>query len=447
MEQKHEEKKKIVVATCIGASNTGVLAGRVATDLCLESPDRFDMLCLPAYAIEKEASVKKVQNADRILVVEGCPVRCASAILRRAGRPADLAVEVSGDYGVKKMPVLKCEERDVSRIKDDLRKRTSDWRMQMDRLKIDHTTCTQCSICVDICPNNALELRDDRPELVHPELCTACGVCEDQCLSRSIVVLQRPHLTTPVSRPSGGPVCVSASEQMVSLLGLTKPPVGMKLVREGNDVPAGFTSMDFPIRHCVSIHMASLGAAIHVPASQHACAAGKAAIGVSDLPEKVKSGKVPYMHGLASSEHAAARIMAEIPKLPAGTCSGTLVAPLSSFDQPPEVVILTCPPKQAMWVANSLLFKTGGPRITANFAGMQASCGDITALPILTGNVNFSLGCYGCRSAGKLKDDEMYVGIPGSRIDEVVAGLLGLRRAMGKLETAQVGSTVVGVGK
>lgn len=139
--------------------------------------------------------------------------------------------------------------------------------------------------------------------------------------------------------------------------------------------------------------------------------------------------------------------MAEIPKLPAGTCTGTLAAPLSCFEQAPDVVILICQPKQAMWVANSLLFETGGPRITANFAGMQASCGDVTALPILTGKVNFSLGCYGCRSAGKLKDDEMYVGIPISRVNEVVSGLQGLRRAMGKLETAKTSVETVNVAR
>ncbi|MGQ9587608.1 MAG: DUF169 domain-containing protein [Thermoplasmata archaeon] len=112
-----------------------------------------------------------------------------------------------------------------------------------------------------------------------------------------------------------------------------------------------------------------------------------------------------------------------------------------------NAVVLTCLPRQAMWVANSLLFETGGPRITANFAGMQASCGDIIALPIFTGNVNFSLGCYGCRSADKLKDDEMYVGIPISRVDEVVSGLQGLRRAMGKLERTQTNQDLKETGK
>jgi uncharacterized metal-binding protein len=122
-----EAKKKIVVVTCIGASNTGVLAGRVATELCAEDSERFDMLCLPAYAIGKENSLKKVSNAGRVLVVEGCPVRCATEILKRGGRTPDLAVEVSGDYGVKKMPVLRCEDSDAKRIKEDIRRKTSGW--------------------------------------------------------------------------------------------------------------------------------------------------------------------------------------------------------------------------------------------------------------------------------------------------------------------------------
>lgn len=317
----------------------------------------------------------------------------------------------------------------------------------MGKLKIERTTCTQCGICVDICPHNALEIRDEGPELAHPELCTECGVCEDQCPSGSIAVVHRQQLSSPGTKPTGDARWIAASEQLVSLLGLTKQPVGVRLLREGEKPPAGFVSLDSPIRHCVSIHMASLGAAIHVSASHHACSAGKAAIGIAELPDKVKSGKVPYMHGLARSETVAARIMAEIPKLPAGTCTGTLVAPLSCFEQSPEVVILICQPKQAMWVANSLLFATGGPRITANFAGMQASCGDVTALPILTGKVNFSLGCYGCRSAGKLKDDEMYVGIPTSRIDDIVYGLQGLQRAMGELETAKTSAETADVPK
>jgi uncharacterized protein (DUF169 family)/NAD-dependent dihydropyrimidine dehydrogenase PreA subunit len=306
--------------------------------------------------------------------------------------------------------------------------------MTMEKIAIDIEDCSKCGKCVSICPNNALEFDGEYPRLVHPELCTECGICEEQCPSGAIKFANRAVEEAPKQRVQGNEQFVKAADDMTSLLGLENPPIGVALVKPGQSVPAGFTLFGSPTRHCVSIHMASLGASLYVPAEQHACAAAKAALGISELPEKVRSGKIPYMHGLASSEQAAARTMAEVPRLPLGSTIGTLVAPLSSFSIAPDVVILVVKPKQAMWVANALLYEKGGPRITANFAGMQASCADVTAIPIKTKEVNFSLGCYGCRSAGKLEDDEMYVGIPISKLETVMTGLKGLRKAMGKLE-------------
>jgi uncharacterized protein (DUF169 family)/NAD-dependent dihydropyrimidine dehydrogenase PreA subunit len=306
----------------------------------------------------------------------------------------------------------------------------------MEKLFINNDLCTKCKKCVSICPNNALEMVTEFPVLVRAEACTSCGICEDQCPSGAIKLAKGVIEQVMKHKIQGDDRLVKASDEIMSLLGMERPPVGVILIKPGQSVPEGFSLFNSPTRHCVSIHVASLGAALHVPGEQHACAAAKAALGIAELPEKVRSGKIPYMHGLASSEEAAARIMAEVPRLPVGSTTGTLVGPLSSFPSPPDVVILIANPKQAMWVANALIFMKGTPRITANFAGMQASCGDVTAIPIKTGEVNFSLGCYGCRSAGKLGDDEMYVGIPKGKLTEVIEGLKGLRRAMGKLDDA-----------
>lgn len=301
----------------------------------------------------------------------------------------------------------------------------------MEKISISVADCSRCGKCVNICPNNALEFEDNYPKLVHPESCKECGICEEQCPTGAIKLTRAPLNQGSKQNLQGEGQYREASEVITSLLGLGRPPIGVTLVKPGQSVPAGFTLFGSPTRHCVSIHMASLGAALYVPADQHACAAAKAALGISELPEKVRSGKIPYMHGLASTEEDAARIMAEVPRLPVGSTIGTLVAPLSSFPSPPDVILLVAKPKQAMWAANAMMFEKGSPRITANFAGMQASCADVTAIPIKTKEVNFSLGCYGCRSAGKLDDDEMYVGIPINRLDTVVNGLKGLRRSMG----------------
>lgn len=303
-----------------------------------------------------------------------------------------------------------------------------------EKIIFDSKKCTMCGKCIDICPGNALQMGDETPRLINSELCSLCGVCEDQCPAGAITIPSKPAVVYQATIIAGDPGIVEISEKIASALDLKKMPVGVKLLKQRESPPPGFRKVDIPLRHCVSVHMASLGASLYLPGEMHACSAAKAALGIAELPEKVKSGKVPYMHGLAASQKIAARIMEEVPKLEPGSTAGTLVVPLRSFVEAPDVVIITCLPKQAMWIANSLLYATGGPRITANFAGMQASCGDSTTLPLKTGKVNFSLGCYGCRSAGKLRDEEMYVGIPWSTIHSVVGGLIGLRKAMGKLE-------------
>lgn len=304
----------------------------------------------------------------------------------------------------------------------------------MDKMVVNDAECIKCGKCVKICPNNALGFEDELPRLLHPELCTECGICEEQCPTAAIKLNGQSAAHRISKAVPGDSRLLEASKVLIGLLGMDNHPVGVTMLKEGQSIPENFSLFGSPTRHCVSIHMASLGVSIYVPASQHACAAAKAAMGISPLPEKVASGQIPYMHGLAASQESAAKVMAEVPRLPAGSAVGTLVGPLASFVNDPDVVILVVKPKQAMWVANALLYEKGSPRITASFAGMQASCADVTTVPIKTMEVNFTMGCYGCRSAGKLEDDELYVGVPFNKLEEVLNGLKGLRRAMGKLD-------------
>lgn len=304
-------------------------------------------------------------------------------------------------------------------------------------MEIDRDNCINCGKCVEICPVNVFELKKGEPVIENVDDCTLCGVCADQCPEDAIEVQMDKDASSYRIDFEAEQDYVDWSNSLQKILDLEKNPVAIKLVSDPSEVPEEVKEFDFPVRHCVSINMGTLGATFYLPDEQHACAAAKAALGISELPERVKSGKVPYMHGLASSQGAAARIMEEIPKLSKGKHVGTLVSPLEKTPFDPDVIILMARPEQAMWVANSMIFDDGGPRITANFAGMQASCGDVTVLPYRENEVNFSLGCYGCRSAGKLGKDEMYVGIPREKVQGIVSGLDGLRKAMKQLRKGE----------
>lgn len=46
---------------------------------------------------------------------------------------------------------------------------------------IDADVCTGCTICIDECPTDALEMKDDISVLERPDDCTGCGTCEEVC--------------------------------------------------------------------------------------------------------------------------------------------------------------------------------------------------------------------------------------------------------------------------
>jgi uncharacterized metal-binding protein len=119
-ENNMQEAKKTVIVSCSGASNTGTTADRVARKLCVDDPDHNDLLCLAAFAIKKAPSIKKLQEADKIVIIEGCPSRCASEILKQGGFSSTLVVEMVADYGTKKTMTPICDETDVERISKDV---------------------------------------------------------------------------------------------------------------------------------------------------------------------------------------------------------------------------------------------------------------------------------------------------------------------------------------
>ncbi len=53
---------------------------------------------------------------------------------------------------------------------------------------IDKDLCTGCSVCIDECQDNALEMIDDIAVVARPENCNACGKCVDICPSEAITL-------------------------------------------------------------------------------------------------------------------------------------------------------------------------------------------------------------------------------------------------------------------
>jgi len=120
---KTEAKYDVVIAACYGASNTGQLAGAVATELARENED-CTLVCLPAVAIDKATGLDKVEGAELLIVIEGCPVMCCSKIVEQhTGRKPDIRVEMVEDYGVRKSAGTSFYEAEKDSVKQDVKRR------------------------------------------------------------------------------------------------------------------------------------------------------------------------------------------------------------------------------------------------------------------------------------------------------------------------------------
>lgn len=76
-------KKPTIIYACSGCSDAGEIADRVARQLSREGAGQ--MSCLAGIGGRVKSLVMKAENAERILVVDGCPLNCAAHTLKLAG--------------------------------------------------------------------------------------------------------------------------------------------------------------------------------------------------------------------------------------------------------------------------------------------------------------------------------------------------------------------------
>jgi uncharacterized protein (DUF169 family) len=207
-------------------------------------------------------------------------------------------------------------------------------------------------------------------------------------------------------------------------LGLEKSPVAIKLVLREEDIPEGIAKIEKNVRHCEMVQLASQGDTFYATAEEQLCKGGAGAIGLMESPEKVKSGEMYYSLGRFSSLGSAKRTVDAIPKIDP-IMKAIAYSPLETTPFDPDVVVIICNPKQAMQLAQAMVYTLGG-RFEADFSGIQSICGDAVAGPYTTKKPNITLGCSGSRKFADIKSDEVIVGMNGENIGCVVNALESL---------------------
>jgi uncharacterized protein (DUF169 family) len=208
------------------------------------------------------------------------------------------------------------------------------------------------------------------------------------------------------------------AETLKTALELTGSPVAVKLAKNPEGIPEGVQPIEETVRHCQMISRARLnGEIFYATADKHVCMGGSWALGLRDLTDSLRSGEFYYKLGKFESWAACMRTIHRIPHVPERETYATVYAPLEKTPFDPHVVVIVANPRTMLKLAQTTLYRLGG-RIESSMSGIQSVCADATALPYLTGQVNYSLGCDGSRRFSGIEDHEMVMGIPGEILPE-----------------------------
>ncbi|RLE30769.1 hypothetical protein DRJ54_02000 [Candidatus Acetothermia bacterium] len=96
-----------------GMPNVGTLTGLAALEVARAG--EATIFCLASLANGDPVVRKRLEEAARIVAVDGCSLACAKRIAERAGFPPQRALVLSQDLGVVKGPPMAVKEGQVSR--------------------------------------------------------------------------------------------------------------------------------------------------------------------------------------------------------------------------------------------------------------------------------------------------------------------------------------------
>jgi uncharacterized protein (DUF169 family) len=219
------------------------------------------------------------------------------------------------------------------------------------------------------------------------------------------------------------------AERLNKILKLEVTPIAIKLIRRGEQIPEGveeYTGDPMPFCGFVGIIREEGKVLFSRARALGACPLGLSALGFSKTPEKVMKGEADFEAERFVNLDAARRKVSSVQRLSdiigPGMIEAVLAAPLDKTPVDPDIIHIFGSAYQMMRIVQGSIYKDGG-KAYAEFAGMQATCSDATVVPLITNRPNFTVQCVKSRMQCGCGDWEMLAGIPGTRFEEVVAGV------------------------
>ncbi|NMC12589.1 MAG: hypothetical protein GYA34_06870 [Chloroflexi bacterium] len=207
-----------------------------------------------------------------------------------------------------------------------------------------------------------------------------------------------------------------------SILKLSGEVIGVRLLSDGTQ-PLPNTEWLKQHRYCQALMKARHGQSVLLDSAGISCPAAAAAFGFRPLPEGLRNGSGLVGFGIVADAKIGQQMFEHMPKFSSGQIKGLHLFPLAKAEVIPDIAVIEDEIEKLMWINLAYLNATGGKRINSSTAILQATCVDSTIIPFLEQRLNFSYGCYGCREATDIKENESVLGFPTNFLLDIVENL------------------------
>jgi uncharacterized protein (DUF169 family) len=213
-----------------------------------------------------------------------------------------------------------------------------------------------------------------------------------------------------------------AEKKLTALLGLSRRPVSVKLLKTAAEYEAcDFAEPKSGLPYCTAVANAGRGRAYKLDLKHDRCAASAVALGLKPVEDYRLSGQMhldlKVYKDLAVS-HGVAADMVYCQEQNAGVA----VAPLGESSADPDLVLVVANAKAAMRILQGYAYHYGQLK-NIKMAGMCAMCQECTSYPLVYDQINVSMLCSGTRCVGRWDENELAVGIPAHFLPEVIDGI------------------------
>lgn len=231
------------------------------------------------------------------------------------------------------------------------------------------------------------------------------------------------------------------SQELTQSLNLPYVPVGVTLY-QGAPPPAHISQTTENLKsYCQALVLAGGGRTLLLQKEQMGCKLGTSVLGFEEQLEAFLDDGVleKYGVGLFATEEASSETLLKSTYLEKGKTRLALVAPLTAFQQMPQVVVFTADSQQVMWLLYAVNYQKGGRMELPQSGGALGGCADITAWPLLQGQANVTFLGLGCRIKSALDPGHLMMGIPGAILKQVHENILAMAKPITMLDNALAG--------